>query len=512
MKLSTLLERMDYTLLQGTLETDITSLVYDSRKATSGSLFVCISGTVRDAHDFIPQVIAAGALALVVEREISAPKEITVIRVENARLALACLSAAWFGYPAEKLKTIGITGTKGKTTTTYMVKAILERSGFHPGLIGTIETIIGDEAIPSANTTPESYLVQEYFSRMIEAGCDSVVMEVSSQGLMLHRVSGFTFDYGIFTNLEPDHIGEHEHKDFEDYMHCKGLLFKQCRLGIVNLDNEHVEGVLAGHTCEIETFGYAIPETSAVPAFGAENVSKSDLPLQPDLRAENVCLLTKPGILGVSYHVSGLCDFDVEVDVPGSFSVYNSLTAIAICRHFGVPVPAIQSALKDVRVKGRIEILPVAPHFTVMIDYAHNAMSLESLLTTLREYKPKRLVCLFGCGGNRDKARRYEMGEASSRLADLTVVTSDNPRNEEPMAIIEDILIGVRRADGAYVTIPDRKEAIRYCFDHSREGDVIVLAGKGHEDYQEIQGAKHHMDERELVADVIKEGAYSWKK
>ncbi len=503
MKLSALLERMSYTLLQGSLETDVTSLIYDSRKATSGSMFVCISGTVRDAHDFIPQVIEAGASALVVEREVSVPEGITVIRVDNARLALACLSAAWFGHPAEKLKTIGITGTKGKTTTTYMVKSILEHAGFHPGLIGTIETIIGEEVIPSANTTPESYLVQEYFSRMVEAGCDSVVMEVSSQGLMLHRVSGFTFDYGIFTNLEPDHIGENEHKDFEDYMRCKGLLFRQCKLGIVNLDNEHLAGVLDGHTCKLETFGYARPDAAAVPAFDT---------LQPDLRAENVRLLTKPGILGVSYHVSGLCDFDVEVDVPGSFSVYNSLTAIAICRHFGVPIPAIQTALKEVRVKGRIEILPVAPHFTIMIDYAHNAMSLESLLATLREYQPKRLVCLFGCGGNRDKARRYEMGEVSSKLADLTVVTSDNPRNEEPMAIIEDILIGVHRADGAYVTIPDRKEAIRYCFDHAEEGDVIVLAGKGHEDYQEIQGVKHHMDERELVADVIKEGNYVWKK
>lgn len=491
MKLSQLTERMQYTLVQGSLDTEITSLVYDSRKAGSGSLFVCISGTVRDAHDFIPQVLEAGATALVVEKEVNVPETVTVIRVENARLALACLSAAWFGHPAEKLTTIGITGTKGKTTTTYMVKSILEKSGFKTGLIGTIEAIIGDEVIPAENTTPESYLVQEYFHRMMEAGCTAVVMEVSSQGLMLHRVSGFTFDYGIFTNLEPDHIGGNEHKDFDDYMRCKALLFQQCKVGIVNKDSEHLEGILAGHTCQVETFGCG---------EGA------------DLRASDIQLLQKSGTLGVSYHVTGLLDFDVEVDVPGSFSVYNSLTAIAICRHFGVAVPTIKEALKDVRVRGRIEILPVADHFTVLIDYAHNAMSLESLLTTLKAYHPKRLVCLFGCGGNRAKSRRYEMGEVSSRLADLTVVTSDNPRYEEPMDIINDILIGVAKADGAYVTVPDRKEAFRYCFDHAEEGDVIVLAGKGHEDYQEIQGVKYHMDERELVQEVLKEGNYPWKK
>ena len=490
MKLTQLLERTEYTLVQGSLDKEIESLVYDSRKAGKNSLFVCISGTVSDAHDFIPQVLAAGACAIVVEKDVEVAPDVTVLKVSDARLALACLSAAWFGYPAEKLKTIGVTGTKGKTTTTYMVKSILEKSGFRTGLIGTIEIIIGDERIPASNTTPESFLVQEYFRRMVDAGCDSVVMEVSSQGLMLHRVSGFLFDYGIFTNLEPDHIGPKEHKDFQDYMHCKSLLFRQCREGIVNADSEYLAGILEGHTCALTTYGYG---ESA------------------DLRAEDVRLVTKPGVLGVAYHVTGQMDFEVEVDVPGSFSVYNSLTAIAICRHFGVNTEAIKDALKEIRVKGRIEILPVSDCFTVMIDYAHNAMSLESLLSSLRAYQPKRLVCLFGCGGNRDKARRYEMGEVSSKMADFTVITSDNPRFEEPMDIIQDIVIGVKKGPGEYVVVPDRKEAIRYCFDHAREGDVIVLAGKGHEDYQEIKGVKYHMDERELVRDVLQEGNYTWR-
>lgn len=484
MQIAKLLEKMDYELVSGSLDTEITTLVYDSRKVEKGSVFVCISGTVRDAHDFIPDVVEKGAAAVIVEKDVPVKDGVTVVKVKDSRLALACMSAAYFDYPSEKIKTIGITGTKGKTTTTYMVKSILESAGIKTGLIGTIETIIGDVHIPSANTTPESYVVQEYFDRMVKAGLDAVVMEVSSQALMLHRVSGFTFDVGVFTNLEPDHIGENEHKDFADYMHCKSLLFQQCRLGIFNGDSEHLEGILKGHTCEVQTYGCQP---------------------QNDLRAENIRLKNEHGALGVAYHVSGLMDFDVEVNVPGSFSVYNSLTAIAICNHFGVSTDKIKQALLDVHVKGRIEIVPVTKRYTLMIDYAHNAMALESLLTTLREYEPGRLVCLFGCGGNRAKSRRYEMGEVSSRLADLTVVTSDNPRNEEPMDIINDILVGVHKADGAYVTIPDRKEAIAYCMKHAKDGDIIVLAGKGHEDYQEIKGVKHHMDERELIADIIRE-------
>lgn len=484
MKLNSLLERMTYEVIQGNVETEISTLTYDSRKIEQNSVFVCITGNITDAHEYIPDVIKKGAKALVVEKDVNVPEEITVIRVEDTRYALAIMSAAYFGYPAEKLKTIGITGTKGKTTTTYMVKSILEASGIPTGLIGTIETIIGEKHIPAKNTTPESYAVQEYFHEMVEAGLEAVVMEVSSQGLMLHRVSGFTFDYGIFTNLEPDHIGENEHKDFADYMHCKSLLFQQCRQGILNADNEYFEEILKGHTCQVETFGFCE---------------------KADLRANNMGLLKKSGVLGVKYHVSGQIDCDVEMNVPGRFSVYNSLAAIAICRHFNVEIPRMQMALSKVKVKGRIELVPVSPRFTLMIDYAHNAMALESLLTTLKEYQPNRLICLFGCGGNRAKSRRYEMGEISSKLADLTVVTSDNPRFEEPMDIIADILEGVKKADGAFVTIPDRKEAIEYCIANAKDGDVIILAGKGHEDYQEIKGEKLHMDERELIADILKE-------
>ena len=485
MKLTKLLERLDYEVLQGSDEIEITEFTNDSRKEMhEGSAFVCIKGAVFDGHDYVSEMAAKGASAVIVERDVEAPEGLTVIKVADTRYAQALASAAYFGYPAEELKVIGITGTKGKTTTTYMVKSILEGVGHKVGLIGTIESIIGDEVIPSKNTTPESFTIHEYFRKMVDAGCDCVVMEVSSQGLMLHRTAGIPFEIGIFTNLGEDHIGPNEHADFEDYKRCKGLLFKQCKLGIANVDDAHFADVFKEATCKIETFGFSE---------------------KADLRATDVKLVSTPGHLGVAYKASGLMNFDVEIDIPGTFSVYNSLTAIAVCSHFDVPAEKITAALKVAKVKGRIEMIKVSEDFTLMIDYAHNAMSLESLLTTLKEYNPKRLVCLFGCGGNRSKARRYEMGEVSGNLADLTIITSDNPRFEEPQDIINDIKIGIGKTEGEYVEIIDRKEAIRYAIEHAQTGDVIVLAGKGHEDYQEIKGVKYDMDERVLISEVVAE-------
>lgn len=483
-RLEKLLERLDYTVVQGGTDIEITELVYDSRKVKPGCLFVCIKGTAVDGHTFVQEVAEHGAAAVLVQEEVEAPQNVTVIKVEDSRYGLALLSCAWFHYPAEKLKVIGVTGTKGKTTTTYMVKSILENAGYKVGLIGTIEAIIGDKVIPANNTTPESWIVQSYFHQMVEAGCECVVMEVSSQGLMMHRTAGIPFEIGIFTNIEPDHIGPGEHSSFEEYMKCKGLLFRQCKIGIVNVDDKHWKDVLEGYTCTLETFGFSE---------------------EADLRAKDPQLVKKPGYLGVSYTAQGLVNMEIEIDVPGKFSIYNSLTAIAICRHFQVTNEDIKHALKEAKVKGRIEMVKVSDDFTLMIDYAHNAMSLESLLTTLKEYQPTRLVCLFGCGGNRSKIRRYEMGETSGRLADLTVITSDNPRFEEPQEIIDDIKVGMAKTEGKYVEIPDRKEAIRYVIAHGQPGDVIVLAGKGHEDYQEIKGKKYPMDERVLIQEVLQE-------
>lgn len=484
MNLIQLLEHLQYEVIQGSDDIPVTELVNDSRKVCEGSVFVCISGAVSDGHAYVADVAEKGAAAVIVEKDVDAPKGLTVIRVSDTRYALALMSAAYFGYPADKLKVIGITGTKGKTTTTYMVKSILEGVGHKVGLIGTIEVLIGDESIPANNTTPESYTIQKYFAKMVEAGCDSVVMEVSSQGLMLHRTAGIPFEIGIFTNLGEDHIGPNEHKDFEDYKRCKGLLFKQCKLGIANVDDKWFEDVFKEATCKVETFG---------------------LSQKAGLRAVDIEHISKPGYLGVKYHVSGLMDFDVEIDIPGEFSVYNSLTAIAVCRHFDVPVENIKAALKVAKVKGRIEMVKVSDEFTLMIDYAHNAMALESLLNTLRDYDPGRIVSVFGCGGNRSKTRRYEMGEVSGRLADFTIITSDNPRYEEPQEIINDIITGMKKTDGKYIDICDRGEAIKYAIKHGQPGDVIVVAGKGHETYQEIKGVKYDMDDRVLIQNALKE-------
>ena len=487
-KISLLVEKLDYELLQGSLEGEISELVYDTRKVTKDAMFVCIVGTAFDSHEKAAEVAAAGAKVLIVNKEVTVPENVTVIKVADTRYALALISAAYFDYPANTLKVIGITGTKGKTTTTFMIKSILENAGYKVGLIGTIETIIGDKHIPANNTTPESYIVQEYFAEMLKAGCQVCVMEVSSQGLMMHRTAGIPFELGIFTNLAPDHIGPNEHASFEEYAQCKGMLFKQCKVGIANADDENFEMVMKDHTCTLETIGFSE---------------------KADLRAGNVNLVGRPGYLGVTYDLSGLLNFPVEIDIPGKFSVYNSLVAIAVCRHFDIEKENILEALKGAKAKGRIEQVKVSEDFMLLIDYAHNAMSLESLLSTLKEYHPERLVCLFGCGGNRSKLRRYEMGEVSGKMADLTIVTSDNPRFEEPQEIIDDIKIGLAKTDGAYIEIIDRKEAIKYAIENGRPGDVIVLAGKGHEDYQEIKCVKYPMDERVLIEEVLVE--LGWK-
>ena len=498
MKISNIIEKINASVISGNCDADITGLTSDSRKVTAGGAFVCIMGAVSNGHTYIQDVIGRGAGLIVVSSkydymqhfsDAKMPENVTVVETDDTRLAYALMSAAWFGYPAEKLFTIGITGTKGKTTTTYMIRNVLESCGHKTGLIGTIETIIGDEHKPAHNTTPESYEIQESFAKMVEAGCEAVVMEVSSQGLMLNRTAGIQFNIGVFTNIEPDHIGPNEHSSFEDYLSCKAKLFRQCDIGIVNADDEHVDRILANATCRVEKYGFS--ETA-------------------DIRAADKELLYEHGKLGTKYHVSGLVNLDIELCMPGNFSIYNSLCAIAVTRHFNVDEQRLKKALYDVRVRGRIDIVDLAEvnasrrDFTIMVDYAHNAMALESLLRTLKEYKPKRIVTVFGCGGNRDRDRRFEMGEVSGRLSDFTIITSDNPRNEEPDAIIADIVTGISRTSGRHVEIADRREAIKYAVDNAQPGDVIVVAGKGHEDYQEIKGVKHHMDDRELIIEAVR--------
>lgn len=484
MKLMELLNNIEYKILQGDTNEIVTDIVQDSRKVKSGEIFVCIKGSNIDGHDLIPDVLNAGVTALVVEKEIDAPEGVTVVLVNNTRNALAHMAAAYFDYPAKKLKTVGITGTKGKTTVTYMVKHILEQSGIKTGLIGTIEVLIGEEKVDSVNTTPEAYSLQRYLHRMVTAGCKAVVMEVSSQGLMLDRVAGIEYDYGVFTNISPDHIGPNEHSSFEEYMNYKSLLFKHCKTGIINIDDSNYEDIIKDHTCKVETFG---------------------LSNNADLRATNLDLYRKDSVLGIRFQVEGNMNFEVKLNMPGEFNVHNALCAIAISRHFEIQIKDIVQSFATIKVKGRLEVYDTNQPFSVIIDYAHNEVSLKELLTTLREYNPKRLVCLFGCGGNRSKLRRYEMGKVSAMLSDLTIVTSDNPRFEEPADIIADITSSVEKENGNYISIEDRRQAIKYSIENAIPGDIIVLAGKGHELYQEIKGEKFTMDEREILKNVFEQ-------
>ena len=492
MKLSSLLEKLEYTCVQGSTEQEVTGVVYDSRKVTDGSLFICIRGAVVDGHKFIPDVTAKGAKVLVVEEEVSAPSDVTVIQVTDTRYAMAFISAAWFGHPAEKLKTIGITGTKGKTTTTYMVKSILENAGYKVGLIGTIEAIIGNKIIPASNTTPESYVVQEYFHEMVEAGCECCVMEVSSQALMLHRVGGIMFDYGLFTNISPDHIGPKEHKSFEEYLFYKSRLLTVCKTGIVNRLTDHYDEVVKDATCRLLT--YALNGNA-------------------DFMGDDIHYASNHDFVGIEFSIHGMLDGRVRVGMPGKFNADNALAALAVCTlalsgGSGVlddhTKQAILGSLVKVRVDGRMEIAHVSKKCSVIVDYAHNAVSMESLLTTLRDYHPKRLVCVFGCGGNRARDRRYSMGEIGGKMADLCIITADNPRFEKNEDIIKDIEVGLAKTDGTYLVIPDRREAIFYAIRNAEEGDMIAIIGKGHEDYQEIEGVKHHFLDREVVEEAVK--------
>lgn len=494
MKLIEWLSELEYELIQGSLDADVEEVVYDSRKAAPQTVFVCMKGANVDSHTFIPDVLGKGASVLVVEQDESAPlgfpapkgwalpENVTVLKVENGRNALSLLSAARFGYPARKMVTIGVTGTKGKTTSTYMIKSILEAAGEKVGLIGTNGAVIGDNHYPTRNTTPESYILQEYFARMVEEGCRYMVMEVSSQSYLMHRVDGIFFDYSVFLNISNDHIGPNEHKDFEEYLYYKKQLLKNSRIALVNRDDGHYDAIVKGSAAQVKT-------------FALEN--------NADFRAEDIQYVREHDFVGLDFQVKGDYEIELRVNVPGRFNTYNALAAVGVCSYFDLDKERVAHALEHMKVDGRMEIVYKSAKCTVIVDYAHNAVSMESLLTTLRDYKPKRLVCVFGCGGNRAKDRRYSMGEIGGKLADLSVITADNSRFEKVEDILADIKVGLSKTDGAYIEIPDRREAIEYSIAHAEEGDIIAIIGKGHEDYQEIEGVRYPFLDRTVVEETV---------
>ena len=482
MILRTWLNELDYELVRGSLDAEVTEVVYDSRKAVPGAVFVCMAGTRVDSH--------AGVRVLVTERDIEEELaasgltedemgRVTILKTAEGRKSLALLSAARFGYPATGMITIGVTGTKGKTTTTHMIKAILEAAGKKVGMIGTTGTVINGQVTPTMNTTPESYELHQSFAKMAEAGCQYMIMEVSSQGIKMHRVDGISFDYGIFTNISPDHIGPDEHADFAEYLYCKSSLLNMCRIGLVNLNDGHFQEIVKDASCRLYTYRV-----------------KEDRETKADFEASNIRYVSRPDFVGTEFDVTGKLDMDVRLGIPGLFNVDNALA---------LPKERIVHALEHIRVNGRMEIVHTSSRCTVLVDYAHNAVSMESLLTTLRQYHPKRLVVVFGCGGNRSKDRRYSMGEIGGRLADLSIITADNSRYEKVEDIMADIRGSIEKTGGAFLEIPDRRDAIRHSILHAKPGDMIAVIGKGHEDYQEINGVRHHFLDREVIEETIKE-------
>lgn len=489
MLLSALMMDVPAVLCQGEWAVDIKHITDDSRKVEKGSLFICIQGMETDGHTYIAEAIRRGAVALAVdeaywEKQPEMPeidKRITVAAVRNTRCAAPFIAAAWYGYPSRELTVIGVTGTKGKTTTTCMIQAILQKAGYKTGLLGTINYGLGDCKLDSERTTPEAIDIQRYLRHMVDSGCRFAVMEVSSQGLKLHRADAIRFDVGVFTNLGNDHIGAKEHATIEEYAACKSMLFRKCRIGIGNLDDEWYPQIFENASCVKKTYGC----TEAV-----------------DYRAENTTLVNQEGRLGTFFCVGGE---EYAVSVPGMFSVYNALAAIAVCKQYGIAAEVIRSALSEINVKGRVEVIETGRPYMVLIDYAHNAMSLKNILTTMRRYHPYRLMVLFGCGGGRARARRREMGLVAGKYADFTVITSDNPRYEKPEAIMQEIQKGIDETRGEYVMITDRRQAIRYLLNRAMPGDILILAGKGHEMYQETAGKKTEFDERRIVRELLDE-------
>ena len=495
MLLKQLLKNLDYTLVQGCLNTEVTDIYYDSRKVTPGGLFVCIVGTQRDSHDYAADVAAKGAAVLAIQHDLPAEvlaalPDVTVVKFESTRYAMALLSTAYFGRPALEMTMVGVTGTKGKTTTTHMIKAVLEAAGHKVGMVGTNGVYYPGHHYDLNNTTPESYELQKILRQLADAGCDACVMEVSSQGIMMDRVAGIHYKVGVFTNLYPDHIGPGEHSSFEEYRSWKGKLFQRCDVGVVNADDPNTEALLEGHTCKLVTYGIHAPKV--------------------DYRAsEQYRLLRNKEMLGVEFTLTEPDGhtLDVQVGMPGLFSIYNALATIGVGKVLGLADAPIHEGLKKALVKGRVELVPISHKFTILIDYAHNEAATESLIETLREYNPNRLVVVFGCGGNRSKLRRYGMGEVCAKLADFSILTEDNNRFEKVEDIIADIKTGMAKGnpDAKYVEIPDRLDALHYAIDHAQEGDLIAVIGKGHEAYRDREGVKTPFLERELIEEYAAE-------
>lgn len=478
MKLRELLKNIPYLKVEGSLERPVEAMHYDSRKATPRSLFFCIQGLTVDGHDYAGEAVRKGSHVLVLEKDVEVEGDITKVFVENSRIAMALMAKNFYKNPAGSVPLIGVTGTNGKTTTTYLIKSILEKFGHKVGLIGTITNMIGDEKIPSRHTTPESLDLQKLFRDMVDQGVDSIVMEVSSHSLAMERVGGCEYDVGVFTNLSQDHLDFH--KTMEEYREAKAKLFSQSKVSIINIDDDH--GQWMKERAAGKVYSYGIRKDADIYARDLE--------------------ITEKGVSFILYTPEG--NHPVNLGIPGIFSVYNALAAAGACYALNIPLSVIAKGLEAVKgVAGRFELLDTQTDYSVILDYAHTPDGLENILKAASQFARGRIVTLFGCGGDRDPAKRPVMGEIAGKYSDFCIVTSDNPRSEDPMAIINQIIPGVEKTKCPYIVIEDRKEAIRYALENAQKDDVIILAGKGHETYQILKDRTIHFDEKEIVAEIL---------
>ncbi|MEF2642194.1 MAG: UDP-N-acetylmuramoyl-L-alanyl-D-glutamate--2,6-diaminopimelate ligase [Clostridia bacterium] len=487
MELKKILAGLEGLKVKGSLDLDINNLDSDSRNINDGDMFVAIKGFDVDGHEYIREAIGNGAKVILAQIDIDRkfikeiPDDVTIILSENTRHALAICACNFYGNPSKKVKLIGITGTKGKTTTSFMTKAILEKEGKKVGLIGTIACYIGSKKLEDSDrTTPESLKLQKIFKQMVGEGCEVIVMEVSSQSLKLHRVDGCVFDIAVFTNFSEDHISEKEHPDMEDYFNSKLKLFHMCKTGYVNADDLH--------TAKIPKM---LPDND-ISTYGIDNYC--------NLLAKDITITNSY----VDFKVKlGQRNERVKTFIPGRFSVYNSLAAICVGLKLGCSAENIKEALLEVRVPGRSELVDNKKDLTIMIDYAHSPESLENILNAVKSYTRGRVISVFGCGGDRDPGKRPIMGEISGRIADYTIITSDNPRTEDPEKIVNQIEEGIKKTNGKYECIVDRIEAIKSAIEMANKNDIVVLAGKGHETYQIIGHKKYPFDEKEIIKEII---------
>lgn len=484
MQLTKLLKNIDYTLLKGKIDIDIKDIYYDSRTIKKDIAFICLVGIDTDGHDYIEEAIKNGSNCIIVCKDITIDADVTIIKIKDTRTELSILSANFFDNPADKLIKIAITGTKGKTSTSWMIKSILEQNGDKVGLIGTIGTLIDGTIHSHKNTTPESYQIQKFMRQMVDSNTKYLVMETSSQALKVGRINNIIFDYALFTNLSLDHVGPREHPTYEDYINSKALLFKQSKIGILNKDDQEFHKMIKQATSQNYTYGQ----------------NESNL----DLNISNIKALNTSSFLGTAFQVTTAKEkITFKVSAPGEFSAYNAASAILLCQLLNIDNQTIQKGLENFKALGRCEIFNINNKFKVIIDFAHNKISMESIIQTIKNYKPNRVITIFGCGGGRSFDRRYELGVISGKLADLSIITTDNPRNDDIDKINNDIKQGVISQHGNYLIIKDREEAITYALKHAQENDIILLLGKGHENYQEIKGIKYNFNEKEIINNFI---------